>query len=165
MDRNQQKELFSTAFVKAIAAQIGFRTAIPDVDDDSIDVIIKGRGFFAPIRNPQLEVQLKCTATDDESSDTLKFNLSIKNYNDLRGNDLLSPRYLFVHVVPKEPIDWLVHEERFAKLSHCCCWVSIKDHPDTTNTTSVTIDIPKSQLLTSESMLSLMEMASVRDAI
>ena len=163
MDRNQKKELFSTAFVKAIAAQVGFRTMIPDVDDDSVDIIIKGRGYSAPIRNPQLEVQLKCTATDDESSDVLKFNLSIKNYNDLRGDDILSPRYLFVVVVPKEPKDWLSHEARFTKLQHCCYWMSIKDFPETTNTTSVTIDIPKTQVLSAESMLSLMEMASIRE--
>ncbi|MEW5251274.1 DUF4365 domain-containing protein [Microbulbifer sp. 2201CG32-9] len=72
MDRNQKKELFSRAFVKAIAAQVGFRTAIPDVDDDSVDIIIKGRGYSAPIRNPQLEVQLKCTAADFEKSDFFK---------------------------------------------------------------------------------------------
>ncbi|HHQ4491998.1 TPA: DUF4365 domain-containing protein [Aeromonas hydrophila] len=161
MDRNQKKELFSRAFVKAIAAQVGFRTMTPDVDDDSIDILIKGRGYIAPIRNPQLEVQLKCTATDDDNPDFLKFNLSIKNYNDLRGDDILSPRYLFVVVVPKEPKDWLSHEPRFTIFQHCCYWMSIKDYPETTNTTSVTIDIPKAQVLNAESMQSLMEMASM----
>ncbi|HHQ4500607.1 TPA: DUF4365 domain-containing protein [Aeromonas hydrophila] len=39
--------------------------------------------------------------------------------------------------------------------------MSIKDYPETTNTTSVTIDIPKAQVLNAESMQSLMEMASM----
>ncbi|MEW5251273.1 DUF4365 domain-containing protein [Microbulbifer discodermiae] len=92
----------------------------------------------------------------------LKFNLSVKNYNDLRGDDILSPRYLFVVVVPKEPKNWLRYESKLTKLQHCCYWMSIKDFPETSNTTSVTIDIPKSQLLSAESMLSLMEVASIR---
>ncbi len=53
MDSNQRKELLSRAYVSAIAAQVGFRSAIPDVDDDSVDLILKGRGFTSGIRNPQ----------------------------------------------------------------------------------------------------------------
>lgn len=133
------------------------------MDDDSVDLIIKGKGFAAPIRNPQLEVQLKCTAIDDEKSDVLKFALPIKNYNDLRGNDLLSPRYLFVLVVPKDCKDWLVHESRFAKLNHCCYWMSLNDLPDKGNSTSVTLDIPKTQIVNANSLSSLMGMASNKE--
>ncbi|MDD5412151.1 MAG: DUF4365 domain-containing protein [Methylobacter sp.] len=161
MEKNQKKELFSRAYVKAIAAQVGFRTAIPDVDDDSVDIILKGKGFSSPIRNPQLEVQLKCTAKDNDDPSILKFTLPIKNYNDLRGDDLVCPRYLFVLVVPEDCEDWLTHEQDFVTVKHCCYWMSIKDFPDKPNTTNISIIIPKSQLLTSKSMRTLMEMASV----
>jgi len=161
MEKNQKKELFSIAYVQAIAAQVGFRTAKPDVDDDSVDIILKGRGFSSPIRNPQLEVQLKCTAKNDDDPNTLKFTLSIKNYNDLRGSNLVCPRYLFVFVVPEDCEDWLTHEQDFIKVKHCCYWMSIKDFPDKPNTAKITISIPKSQLLTSKSMRTLMDIASV----
>ncbi len=45
MDKNQKKELFSKAYVKALAAQLGFRTSEPDVDDDSVDIIV-GRSRY-----------------------------------------------------------------------------------------------------------------------
>jgi hypothetical protein len=164
MDSNQKKEQFSRAFVQAVAAQVGYRTATPNVDDDSIDLIIKGKAFAAPIRNPQIEIQLKCTANDDENSDILKFALPIKNYNDLRGDDLLAPRYLFILVVPKECKYWIVQKACFTKLRHCCYWMSLINLPNVTNSTTVTLSIPKSQIVNAESLTLLMERASNREA-
>ncbi|MGQ7273978.1 DUF4365 domain-containing protein [Marinobacter sp. V034] len=163
MDNSQKKELFSKAFVKALAAQSGFRSAEPDVDDDSIDVIVRGRGYRFGIRNPQFDAQLKCTANNDGEEGFLKFSLSLKNYNDLRGDNILCPRYLFVLVVPEDCQEWLVHHSNFSIIKHCCYWFSLRSMPTVENRTSVTIKIPRSQRLTSESMLYLMEMANVME--
>lgn len=163
MDDNQKKELFSKAFVKALAAQSGLRSAEPDVDDDSIDVIIRGRGYRTGIRNPQIDVQLKCTANDEGGEDFLKFSLSLKNYNDLRGEDVLCPRYLFVLVVPQKCEDWLVHQSSFSIIKHCCYWLSLRSMPAVKNNTSVTLSIPRSQRLTSQSMGYLMDIANTRE--
>ncbi len=160
MDKNQKKELFSKAYVRALAAQVGFRTSEPDVDDDSIDIIVRGRGFKSSIRNPQLDVQLKCTANNSGDEKTLKFSLPIKNYNDLRGSDLLCPRYLFVFIVPEGCEAWIDHEDNHILIRHCCYWVSLSELPDVENKTKVTIDIPRDQKLTSNSIYSLMEIAS-----
>lgn len=162
MDINQRKELLSRSYVSAIAAQVGFRSAIPDVDDDSVDLILKGRGFSSSIRNPQLEIQLKCTAKTHGHSEYFSYQLPIKNYNDLRGDNLLCPRYLFVLVVPHETESWLSYEVDHMKLKHCCYWVSLNDREATKNETSVTIKIPRSNLLTASSLLSLMVLASKR---
>lgn len=163
MDDNQKKELFSKAFVKALAAQSGLRSAEPDVDDDSIDVIIRGRGYHTSIRNPQIDVQLKCTANDEGDEDILKFPLSLKNYNDLKGEDVLCPRYLFVLVVPPSCEDWLVHHSTSSIIKHCCYWFSLRGMPTVQNNTSVTLSIPRSQRLTSQSMIYLMDLASARE--
>ncbi|OEF53822.1 DUF4365 domain-containing protein [Enterovibrio norvegicus] len=162
MDNNQRKELLSRAYVSAIAAQVGFRSAIPDVDDDSVDLILKGRGFTSGIRNPQLEIQLKCTEKNNGCSDYFSYQLPIKNYNDLRAENLLCPRYLFVLVVPKDTMGWLVHEVDHMKVKHCCYWYSLSDLQPTINDTSVTVKIPRKNLLTASSMLNLMELASQR---
>lgn len=98
MDLSTQKEQFSIAYVKAIAAQAGLNYAIPVVDNDSIDISIIGRGFKGRIRSPQIDVQLKCTSNGVFEEDTLKFDLKLKNYNDLRGEGCLAPRYLVVLV-------------------------------------------------------------------
>lgn len=162
MDINQRKELFSKAFMKAIAAQIGLRTAEPDVDDDSIDIIIRGRGFRGAIRNPQLDIQLKCTANAKHNDDSLSFALPLKNYNDLRGENIVCPRYLFVFVVPEKCEDWLLHDLDFCKIQHCGYWFSLLNMPNVSNSTSVTVKIPKSQRLTAATMHDLMEQASDR---
>jgi hypothetical protein len=162
MDNNQRKELLSRAYVSAIAAQVGFRSAIPDVDDDSVDLILKGRGFSSAIRNPQLEIQLKCTGKNSGCSDYFSYQLPIKNYNDLRAENLLCPRYLFVLVVPNDTTSWLVHEIDHMKVKHCCYWYSLNHLEPTTNDTSVTVKIPRKNLLTASSMLTLMELASQR---
>lgn len=160
MDENQKKELFSKAFVNAISAQSGFRTAQPNVDDDSVDIIIMGKKFQGPIRNPQIEVQLKCTASNDGDDNFLKFTLPIKNYNDLRGSNILCPRYLFVFVVPNECQHWLTYQQNVTEIKHCCYYYSLLNLPEKDNKTTVTVSIPRVQRLTSETMHSLMIDAS-----
>lgn len=162
MDTSQRKELLSRAYVSAIAAQVGFRSATPDVDNDSVDLILKGRGFTSGIRNPQLEIQLKCTERDAGCDEYLSYQLSIKNYNDLRADNLLCHRYLFILVVPKDTEIWLAHEIDHIKIKHCCYWFNLSNLEPTSNDASVTIKIPRSNILPSSSMLSLMELASKR---
>jgi hypothetical protein len=164
MDENQKKELFSKAFVKALAAQSGFRSAEPDVDDDSIDVILRGRGYKTGIRNPQIDIQLKCTASDKGNDELLKFSLSLKNYNDLREREVLCPRYLFVLIVPSNCDDWLIHQAESSTIKHCGYWFSLKGMQPVKNSSSVTLNIPKSNRLTSKSMLELMALANGRAA-
>lgn len=160
MDENQKKEQFSKAFVCAISAQSGLRADPITVDDDSIDLIIRGRNFTGIFRNPQIDIQLKCTSSDNGDKDYLTFVLPIKNYNDLRGTNLSTPRYLFVLVVPNNCKDWLTHENEFSTIKHCCYYYSLIDHPETTNKTNITLRIPRTQKLTSESMIKLLEDAS-----
>ncbi|WP_438765308.1 DUF4365 domain-containing protein [Kushneria sp. TE3] len=163
MDENQKKELFSKAFVRALAAQSGFRSSEPDVDDDSIDIIVRGRGYPSGIRNPQIDIQLKCTANNDGDKDFLNFSLSLKNYNDLRGENVLCPRFLFVLIVPENCEDWLVHQSDFSMIKHFCYWYSLRDRASTPNSSSVTINIPRTQRLTSQSLLELMDMANAKE--
>ncbi len=166
MDVNQKKELFSKAFVNALAAQSGLRSSEPNVDDDSIDITLRGRGYNkSGIRCPQIDVQLKCTADDRGDSSIFKFKLPLKNYEDLRGDNFLCPRFLFVLVVPENIDDWLTHQKSYSELKHCCYWYSLRDLDAVSNATSVTINIPRSQRLTSQSLLELMESASHRAVV
>lgn len=160
MDENQKKEQFSKAFVCAVSAQSGLRVDSITVDDDSIDLIIRGRNFKGIFRNPQIDIQLKCTSSDNEDREYFKFVLPIKNYNDLRGTNLSTPRYLFVLVVPDNCQDWLTHENEFSTIKHCCYYYSLINHPETNNKTNITLHIPRTQKLTSESMIKLLEDAS-----
>jgi hypothetical protein len=163
MDISTQKEQFNMAYLCALAAHAGLKSSKPVVDDDSVDLQINGKGFRGRRRNPFIELQLKCTSQDFVVGDVIKFPLPIKNYNDLRGRDVSAPRYLAVLLVPEEPIGWIQHHAEHMSLHNTCYWVSIRDEPDTTNTTSVTVNVPLSQRLTTEALLTLLTLASNED--
>lgn len=159
----KQKEQFSIAYVNAIAANAGLNNASLSVDDDSVDLLLKGRGFNGKIRNPQLELQLKCTSQNLINGEVINFPLSLKNYEDLRGVNVLCPRYLVVLIVPEDTESWSQHNENELVLRNSCYWVSIRNYPETKNRANVTVKIPLSQKLTKESLLGLMEQASKGD--
>lgn len=96
MDLNQRKQQFSIAYLHAVASVVGYSTTEPGVDDDSVDREIKARGPYGRRRSPQLDVQLKCTEAMASRNGHFSFPLPIKNYNDLRGDDLHVPRILVV---------------------------------------------------------------------
>jgi len=150
MDPEVQKEQFQRAFVGALAAHAGLNPGQDSVDDDSVDLRLKAKGVVGGIfRNPQIEFQLKCTFRDLINGDTLAYSLSIKNYNDLRADDLLCPRYLVLLVVPREPAEWLSHSEDCLTLYHECYWMSLKGYPER-DTKNVTVHLPiKNRLRTS----------------
>ena len=160
MDRNKKKEQFNVAYINALAAQAGLNTARADVDDDSVDLLVIGRGFEGSLRNPQIQLQLKCTSQDLISGSQLKFPLSRKNYDDLRGENLVCPRYLVVLVVPSDELMWIEHHSDGMSLRNACYWVSIRHHPDSSNAATVTIEVPLSQRLTTDELRTLMVRAS-----
>ncbi|MBR8251684.1 DUF4365 domain-containing protein [Burkholderia cenocepacia] len=164
MDIAKQKEQFNKAYVRAIAAQAGFNPSELDVDDDSVDLELSGRGFTGVLRNPKVQFQLKCTSQDLVSGDVIKFPLSRKNYDDLRGADLVCPRYLAVLLVPDDPTYWVEHHAEHMSMHNACFYVSLRDQPSTTNSTTVTVDIPLSQRLTTDSLMHLMTLASNRES-
>ena len=165
MDISAKKEEFSRAYVKCIAAQVGLRHSTDSVDDDSIDLTLKGAGYSGLVRNPQIEIQLKCSSQNLIKDGVLKYPLSLKNYNDLRGEDITTPRYLMVLTVPEESSGWVQYIDNSLILSHTCYWASLRFLPATSNETSVTVDIPTEQMLTVDSLAKLMEMASVGEYI
>ncbi|WP_313818683.1 DUF4365 domain-containing protein [Cupriavidus sp.] len=160
MDISQRKEQFNIAYVHAIAAQAGINHSRLAVDDDSIDLMLSGRNFSGKRRNPAIELQLKCTASPKISGGVIKFKLPIKTYDDLRGTNILSPRYLAVLLVPNEPSEWIVHGPECMALHNLCYWVSLRGLPEVNNATKITVDVPLSQRLTTTSLNHLLTLAS-----
>jgi hypothetical protein len=78
----QQKEQFSIAYLRAVAAVAGYNIANVEVDDDSIDIGLRGNRRDGTFRKaPVVDLQAKCTASDDGQGRYLPFDLSIKNYD------------------------------------------------------------------------------------
>lgn len=162
MDPKRQKEEFQYAYLYALAAQAGLNSGVFHVDDDSVDVTIQGRGYFdAPVRSPAIQVQLKCTSQREYiKRGVIKYPLPRKNYDDLRGYNLAMPRYLAVLIVPDATDLWIAHRKKHMTLNNCCYWVSLRDAPETKNSTSITVDVPLRQRLTSNVLLEMMKAAS-----
>jgi len=154
MDPNKQKEEFNYAYVCALAAHAGLNRGHFSVDDDSIDVTFQAKGSFGPgrLRSPLIQIQLKCTSQDLVSDEAIKFKLSRKNYDDLRSNDYVVPRYLVVLIVPEDKGAWLQYNDDHIALYNSCYWLSLKNFDPTDNDTSVTVDVPLAQRLTSAAL-------------
>jgi hypothetical protein len=160
MHSGNMKEQFNIAYVCAMAAQAGLNHNNPVVDDDSVDLTLSGKGYVGKVRNPHIDLQLKCSSQNLISGNVIKFSLSKKNYDDLRLDDYVHPRYLVVLLVPPDNVNWIQHHDTHMSLHERCYWVSIKGHPESDNDTKVTVDVPLSQRLTTEQLLTLMQQAS-----
>jgi hypothetical protein len=163
MDLNLQKEQFSIAYLRAVAATAGFAVSPPGVDDDSVDYTIAVRGGSGTIRSPRLDIQLKCTAAPLAAGADLRYALKKKNCDDLRGDAFMVPRLLIVVRVPELTQDWLRQSENELAMRHCGYWVSLRGKPDMTNETTVTVSVPRSNVLTVDALRELMRRIGEED--
>jgi len=85
MDISQRKEQFSIAYVRAVASVAGFSVSIPDVDDDSVDMVLAGRIVEGVPSRPRIDLQLKCTSEDVLRVGEVVYPLKRKNYDELSG--------------------------------------------------------------------------------
>lgn len=157
MDLSQQKEQFSVSYLRAVAAVAGYTLYEPTVDDDSVDWQIAARGTADTPRRPRVELQLKCSARDILRPETVRFPLEIKNYEDLRTDNLLVPRILIVVFVPRDVRDWIRHSEEELALRHCGYWSSLRGEPPVQNQGTITVSLPRSQQFTPEALKQIMK--------
>lgn len=165
MDINHQKEQFSIAYVRAIISAAGYTVYKLDIDEDSVDLGIAGKGGKGTFCSPHLEMQLKCTAIANYDNGYLRYPLKIKNYDDLRRINLHVPQILVTVIVPKELKDWLEQSEEALTMYKCGYWTSLRGKPETKNTKTVTVHLPKRNLFTVEELKRIMSRISDGEAI
>ena len=159
MDLSQQKEQFSIAYIRAVVSVAGYAVYRPEVDDDSVDLGVSLRGGKGTIRSPRLEIQLKCTADEIWQNDPMSFSLKKKNYDDLRGDDVLVPRILVVVCVPPDSRQWIEQDEERLLMRRCAYFLSLRTLPERPDVgTSVTVMIPRQQQLTVMALREVMAM-------
>ena len=164
MNLSEKKEDFSYAYIRAVAAAAGFAVEAPMRDNASIDLEIHGKGFDSgKVCFPQAGLQVKCTATASVPSDAIKYKLKLKNYNDLRPENVSVPRFLVVVLVPEDEALWLGQSEEEMIIRQCAYLVSLRGLPDTDNETSVTVTLPTENILSIDSLTQLMHRISSGD--
>ena len=161
MTENNQKELFSLAYIEAVAAAAGFNIGNWRIDDESVDVTLGARGGAGVVKSPRLEIQAKCTAAGSlGKKESLPFRLPMKNYDDLRDPHRLVPIVLVVVTVPKKIDSWLKQSHNQLAMKHCGLWLSLATLPEVpsdADNPKVTISLPKANLFSVDALKGMMD--------
>ncbi len=158
MTEDQMKEAISREFLRILAHGHGFKVDEPALDH-GVDMIVypvrkriepsgKARFLDSPYK---LEFQLKSTTPTGivDAGDDIKYDLDVKNYNDLicRKDDLL-PLHLVVVVLDSCPPACLNLDERRLWLAGQAYWyLPPDDAEESENERQIRITIPKANRL------------------
>lgn len=154
LSETDQQEALSIAYLSALAARAGFVTSRQDFDRDGVDLQIRGGGG----NFPTIDFQLKATINLVDAGYCWTFPLKKRNY-DLLVADTQCPRYLAVLKMPRDRDTWLASSKNELVLRECLFWVSLRGWPASDNKTTVTINIPKANLLDSEALKLMVDLA------
>lgn len=154
-------EALSRAYVRAIAGRAGLNLAIREYDygvDGSFDEVVVRQsrrvesGF-------SLSFQLKASIQWQLDDTQVIYDLEVKTYNDLilrRSMRAATPCVLILLALPSDSAQWLICEETQLRLQGICYGAYLSGSPSE-NRQSVRIRISRSQRLTPESLLTLIE--------
>jgi hypothetical protein len=158
MDINIQKEEFSYAYIYAVVSAAGYSCQIASrpLDIDGIDMIISATDTEETLYPPRLEVQVKSTSIDTKREDFIRYPLKLKNYNELRKEKTLVPKILVVVIIPDNQSEWLRQSENELCMRRCGYWLSLRGEPETTNTDTINVYLPREQIFTVSSVQNMM---------
>ncbi len=157
------EEDLSRAYVQAIAAKAGLNLAIRDrAHDYGIDGTFHQVSYRDGRREESgfgLDFQLKASINAVVEPDCIQYDLDSKVYNSFseRAQKKYTSRVILILLVlPKDTEDWMTLSEEQLVLKRCCYWTTI-DGVATLNAQSKRISIPRSNLLTPEKVMVLMQ--------
>lgn len=164
MDDNSKKEEFSYGYITTLCAVSGLTVSKADrpLDNQGIDITIIAPGQILGIFSPKVDAQVKCTSQNVIQGNVIKYKLPIHNYRRLISTKAQSPQILIVVVVPDKIDEWIDIDEQVTQLKKCAYWISLEGHKESTNKTNITIEIPRKNLFTPESISKIIEDAADR---
>jgi hypothetical protein len=143
------EELLSVAYVSAVVARSGFvPTSISH--DFGVDLSVRRIGSFGRRRidlGTFLDLQLKASVNWSLSAEHLAFDLEADAYNRLviRREQAATPCALVVCCLPRDDSTWLDVCEDALTLKKCCYYHFVNG-PETKNSSSIRVHIPRSPL-------------------
>lgn len=159
-DQNIESEL-SYAYLHAIASRgwIICESAGRHTDEAGVDAVLRVKGMLdldSILTQFTVDVQLKATKKIPiEQNERYSYSIKVKNYNELRSTNTGAPHLLVVLYLPADANTWLDHSEECLVTRRCAYWVSLRGAPET-DQDSKTVYIPKSNVLSVESLRVLM---------
>lgn len=150
-------EEISKSFLETIANRQGFFNSTSR--DYGTDLTIR-KANLCPVRRRYLttgkaiDIQIKAVSQkyvrhyDDPSKAYIKYDLEVKNYNDLivraNENGAFIPLILAIFVMPEDHSEWLTLNEEELILKKCAFYYQIPSGTEpTSNSTTIVIEIPR----------------------
>ncbi|MGP3920440.1 DUF4365 domain-containing protein [Nonomuraea sp. 10N515B] len=159
LDRYNHQGWYGECFIQVLASAAGLQAYKPVPDCTGVDLQI---GLPSEIEDdfPRMEVQVKTWSTPKESGNSWRYGrLDEKRFNLLVGKRII-PRFLFLVIVPPEGDRYAMADPAALTLSHAAYWVSLAGQPKIPNPSSakhVQVAVPKSNLLSVDSLVKLFE--------
>ncbi|MFD5041322.1 DUF4365 domain-containing protein [Streptomyces sp. NPDC058377] len=153
MGDTNHKGDFGEQFVRALATAANLNVS-SSRDRLGIDWELTYPGRGGTRKFPQIHAQVKCWNRPDETGDSWRYPLRVHNYNLLSGRDFYVPRFLFLVVVPENPGEWVEATHEGLLLRHAAYWACFHDNDltDRPRNNSLTVSVPKANLLTTETL-------------
>lgn len=151
MTEESRKQQYGRAYILALAAHAGVNHAIPD-NDLGVDGQFRGTTYNS-VRHrymddsSAIDYQLKSTVNAVFENGFIKYDLEIKNYQDLIL-DRIMPMILILYVMPRNENEWLQVSPEKTEMKRCAWWCFLQGYPDTNNKETIRISIPVNQVLT-----------------
>ncbi|WP_444886484.1 DUF4365 domain-containing protein [Microbulbifer sp. JMSA008] len=159
LDIAAAKEQYSYAYVKAMCAAAGVNYSEMRTDNESIDIELIGSGFSGKWKRPRVLAQLKCTSRFeyfDSKMQSIRYPLSIKNYNDLRETDDL-PKILIVVFCPVASNEWVQWNPISSQLRFSGYWTRLVGEPEVPNKSTISVEVPFSQPFNNVTLIDLLK--------
>lgn len=165
LTKQNRQEALSKAYFHAMLAKTGWGYSVP-VPDYGVDFTIgritkrNGRPFMSRFK---LDVQLKSSVKATIEKDKISYALKVKAYEDLTATSdptaigPQTPRILVLVSMPEQESDWLEQDEERLMLRGCGYWLCLRDDPEITNSSTITVKIPRANLFTPESLQRIMD--------
>jgi hypothetical protein len=86
----------------------------------------------------------------------LSYPLPVRNYDILRDSNATVDSILIVVLNPQQHDEWVHHTEEELCMRYCAYWMSLDGAAPTSNTSTVTVHIPTSQVFEGGQLCTLM---------
>lgn len=164
MNIEKIKEDLSVCYLKTIAAVNGIALENITHDEDSVDVIIKKVIQMSSSRrfNSQISVQLKSTSSKSQyniKENEIIYEFKVKNYNDLCIAATM-PSMLALLILPEKEEEWINWTTNELMINGKMYWLSLQSNKLTENKDSISIKIPKENILNNVTIEQLIEKAA-----
>jgi hypothetical protein len=165
--RTHRQEAVSRVYAHVIAARCGLGCSFRDFDygiDLSVHAI-RRKGQRHVESGFNLDIQTKSTTAAVVTASQILYDMEVKTYNDLRDTEVGCPRILVLLVLPEDEATWTEQTEDHLLLRKCAYWMSLKGAGPTTNTKTIRVALPRTNVFSVDALIRLMNKVRKREEL